>query len=125
MFKLMLASLLVITAAASVSAECVSVQVSGYTKANGTYVQGYTRSCPNSYFPSATPKPYVPNSFVPAPVPKPSPVDWRKFRELADKSAKESEERLLNSIPKPFDYEGYVKNNSSIQFMPAVGYGNR
>jgi len=130
MFKLMLASLLVITAVTSVSAECVSVQVSGYTKANGTYVQGYTRSCPNSYFPSATPKPYVPepyvpNSFVPAPVPKPSPVDWRKFRELADKSAKESEERLLNSIPKPFDYEGYVKNNSSIQFMPAVGYGNR
>ena len=95
----MLASLLIITAATSASS-CEYVR--GYTKANGTYVSSYTRNCEaGGGYP---------------------PVDSRKLRELADKSAKESEERLLNSIPEPFDYESYVKNNSSIQFMPV---GNR
>jgi hypothetical protein len=89
----MLASLLVITAATSASS-CEYVR--GYTKANGTYVSSYTRNCGST---GGYP-----------------PVDNRKLRELADKTAKEGNERLLNSIPKQFDYEGYVKNNSSIQF---------
>jgi len=125
MFKLMLASLLVITAATSVSAECVSVQVSGYTKANGTYVQGYTRSCPNSYFPSATPahyesKPYVP---VPRPVvsvsfPEPKPgIDWSKVREIQAKNP------TPNYVPEPvITYEQVINYDPTINFMPAVGY---
>ncbi len=126
MFKqLILASVLIIASTASSLAECVSVQVSGYTKANGTYVQGYTRSCPGSYFPSATPahyesKPYVP---VPRPVvsvsfPEPKPgIDWRKVREIQAANPKP------NIVPEPIiTYEQVINYDPTIKFIPAVGY---
>jgi hypothetical protein len=92
MFKLMLASLLVITAATSASS---CEYVSNYTKADGTHVRGYTRNCGVST----------------------TPIDWSKVREIQAKYP------TPNYVPEQFDYESYVKNNSSIQFVPPVGYG--
>ena len=98
MFKqLLLASVLVITAATSASS---CEYVSNYTRADGTYVRGYTRNC----------------GVVTTGVTKPG-IDWSKVREIQAKYP------TPNYVPEQFDYESYVKNNSSIQFVPPVGYG--